>query len=175
MEEWIDRNAIDTEAIDVRRLINFGIIKGFVRRVHTFPVWLDHPSFRKIEDIRRDRQKTMATERGRSVGPRGLSGQKTPRNNLDNAGTKNASDSLSAALSRLDTRLRDETPRPGQATERDARNQPRIHSRDYPISLPDLLDGQHSTDEVNTRFSAVSETLMPPSPSVAMCQIQSQL
>lgn len=37
----------------VRRMITFGAIKGFLRRCHCFPVWLDHPVFVASSAIRR--------------------------------------------------------------------------------------------------------------------------
>ncbi|GJN88362.1 hypothetical protein Rhopal_001327-T1 [Rhodotorula paludigena] len=41
---WMDQLSLDSEPIDVRRMIQFGVIKGFLRRVHAYPVWLDHPA-----------------------------------------------------------------------------------------------------------------------------------
>ncbi|PVF95390.1 NPR2-domain-containing protein [Serendipita vermifera] len=38
--KWITQYNVDMEAIDVRRFITFGIIKGFLRRVHRWPVLL---------------------------------------------------------------------------------------------------------------------------------------
>ena len=40
----MEENAIDGNRIDVRRMIQFGVIKGFLRRVYAYPIWLDHPS-----------------------------------------------------------------------------------------------------------------------------------
>ncbi|GAA5941038.1 nitrogen permease regulating protein NPR2 [Sporobolomyces koalae] len=44
VSSWIDDLSLDSEPIDVRRMIQFGVIKGFLRRVYAYPVWLDHPS-----------------------------------------------------------------------------------------------------------------------------------
>lgn len=41
----MDDNDINPDLIDVRRMIQFGIIKGFLRRVYSYPIWLDHPVF----------------------------------------------------------------------------------------------------------------------------------
>ncbi|GAA6006358.1 hypothetical protein JCM11491_004926 [Sporobolomyces phaffii] len=41
---WIDDFSLDSHPIDVRRMIQFGIIKGFLRRVYAYPIWIDHPS-----------------------------------------------------------------------------------------------------------------------------------
>lgn len=40
LNDWIDDNNIETIGIDVRRFITFGVIKGFLRRVHRFPILL---------------------------------------------------------------------------------------------------------------------------------------
>lgn len=37
----------------VRRMITFGVIKGFLRRAHCYPVWLDHPVFGASSAMRR--------------------------------------------------------------------------------------------------------------------------
>ncbi|KAK4058699.1 Nitrogen permease regulator 2 [Microbotryomycetes sp. JL221] len=44
VSSWIDANDLDSKPIDIRRFIQFGVIKGFLRRVHAYPIWLDHPS-----------------------------------------------------------------------------------------------------------------------------------
>jgi hypothetical protein len=41
----MEANDIHALGIDVRRLLTFGVIKGFLRRSHCYPIWLDHPSF----------------------------------------------------------------------------------------------------------------------------------
>lgn len=40
LNEWIEENGIDSIGIDVRRFVTFGVIKGFLRRVHRYPVLL---------------------------------------------------------------------------------------------------------------------------------------
>lgn len=40
LNEWIEENDIDSIGIDVRRFVTFGVIKGFLRRVHRYPVLL---------------------------------------------------------------------------------------------------------------------------------------
>ncbi|MCO5596195.1 hypothetical protein L7F22_050255 [Adiantum nelumboides] len=40
LNEWIEENDIDSVGIDVRRFVTFGVIKGFLRRVHRYPVLL---------------------------------------------------------------------------------------------------------------------------------------
>lgn len=40
LNEWIEENEIDAIGIDVRRFVTFGVIKGFLRRVHRYPILL---------------------------------------------------------------------------------------------------------------------------------------
>jgi hypothetical protein len=40
LNDWIEENDVDALGIDVRRFVTFGVIKGFLRRVHRFPVLL---------------------------------------------------------------------------------------------------------------------------------------
>lgn len=40
---WVEQHSLDSKPIDVRRMIQFGVIKGFLRRVYAYPIWLDHP------------------------------------------------------------------------------------------------------------------------------------
>ncbi|CEH19404.1 nitrogen permease regulator 2 [Ceraceosorus bombacis] len=50
LHEWIEENDVDDLGIDVRRFVSFGIIKGFLRRVHRYPVLLS-PSMIRLEDV----------------------------------------------------------------------------------------------------------------------------
>lgn len=49
VSQWIDSVELDEKALDVRRMIQFGVIKGFLRRVRQYPVWLDHPGQRRSD------------------------------------------------------------------------------------------------------------------------------
>ena len=55
IEQWIEHHDVLALGIDPRRFVSFGIIKGFLRRVHRWPILvdrhlLDHPeSRRKVE------------------------------------------------------------------------------------------------------------------------------
>lgn len=42
--QWMQDNQIQERGIDVRRFITFGIIKGFLRRVHRWPIHIDSVS-----------------------------------------------------------------------------------------------------------------------------------
>ena len=101
VEEWIIRHKIDTSTIDIRRMISFGIIKGFLKRVQAYPVWLDHPSFQEAEEAQKAAAAAIHRSRGRQTGQRPLSLAVAP-----------AHKSTSARAVRT-TQERDATPRPG--------------------------------------------------------------
>lgn len=49
VNEWIEENDVEVLGIDVRRFVSFGVIKGFLRRVHRYPILLQSdpsPTFR---------------------------------------------------------------------------------------------------------------------------------
>ncbi|KAI0810886.1 nitrogen permease regulator 2 [Irpex lacteus] len=90
--QWMEECGVHELGIDVRRFTSFGVVKGFLRRVHRWPILIED-SNAHIEA----QQKRTSTE----------------------------------------TNLR-HSPTPGPA---------------YPPALVPLLDGEHHTDELCTRFS----------------------
>ncbi|KAJ3192249.1 Nitrogen permease regulator 2 [Irineochytrium annulatum] len=50
VREWVEENAEFCHHLDVRRFISFGVIKGFVYRVHKYPVYLPRGDVRKETD-----------------------------------------------------------------------------------------------------------------------------
>ncbi len=40
LHDWVEENKIDDKGIDVRRFVSFGVIQGFLRRVHRYPIYL---------------------------------------------------------------------------------------------------------------------------------------
>lgn len=44
VHDWIEANDILSLGIDPRRFVSFGIIKGFLRRVHRWPICIEHSS-----------------------------------------------------------------------------------------------------------------------------------
>lgn len=52
ISEWMEENEVHHLGIDVRRLITFGVIKGFLRRSHCYPIWLDHPALVTPDSIK---------------------------------------------------------------------------------------------------------------------------
>ncbi|CAO1621501.1 unnamed protein product [Parajaminaea phylloscopi] len=43
IDQWIEDRNVDSLGIDARRFITFGVIKGFIRRIHRYPVLLGGP------------------------------------------------------------------------------------------------------------------------------------
>lgn len=135
IQDWIMRDKIDSTSIDIRRMISFGIIKGFLKRIQVFPVWLDHASFANAEDAQRTAAAALLKSRGRTAGTRHevSSAQKT-----------------SLLFGGPIQKERDITPRPGLKVADLGRSGQGddFNGRGYPASLPALLDGEHSSDEV---------------------------
>lgn len=40
LHDWIEDNDLDGKGIDVRRFVSFGVIQGFLRRVHRYPIYV---------------------------------------------------------------------------------------------------------------------------------------
>lgn len=40
LHDWVEDNDIDAKGIDVRRFVSFGVIQGFLRRIHRYPIFL---------------------------------------------------------------------------------------------------------------------------------------
>ena len=56
---WISEYDIDIETIDVRRFISFGVIKGFLRRVHRWPILLKDDKIHMPPSMSKRRTKSM--------------------------------------------------------------------------------------------------------------------
>jgi len=157
VQDWIEKYNIDTDVIDVRRMISFGIIKGFLRRVQVFPVWLDHPGFQEAESaLSATYLKSLAQQRGRDTNARPLSGRlgmESLSDSLDSLGTAKNLNLTTASIANQ-VQARDTTPRPPihtENTEAQLAVAEQIQKGGYPTSLPALLDGEHGTDEVSQR------------------------
>ncbi|KAJ3107571.1 Nitrogen permease regulator 2 [Phlyctochytrium planicorne] len=48
VREWVEENNVLSLNIDIRRLIVFGIIKGFLYRVHKYPLWAPPPDYKLV-------------------------------------------------------------------------------------------------------------------------------
>jgi hypothetical protein len=69
VSDWMDDNNVHLLGLDARRMMSFGVIKGFLRRCHTYPVWLDHPAFAssKVQPVRS--RSTSSKRSGDALGP----------------------------------------------------------------------------------------------------------
>ena len=52
VHEWMETNEVRSRGIDVRRFVTFGIIKGFLRRVHRWPIHVDTVSGNARDSVR---------------------------------------------------------------------------------------------------------------------------
>lgn len=74
LERWIEERQVEALGIDVRRFVTFGIIKGFLRRVHRYPVLLGGPAvLEKLIETARSRSQSRSREREMSAGGGGAS------------------------------------------------------------------------------------------------------
>ncbi|KAK4703250.1 nitrogen permease regulator 2, partial [Phenoliferia sp. Uapishka_3] len=152
--DWMELHSVDSYPIDVRRMIQFGVIKGFLRRVHAFPIWLDHPSLSpppendrrpnnsglySRPDLERNTSSIYSSIDGSSLGNSTSSQIPTPL-------PQTPSDASLPPSGRNAPSIRHAppvTPIPGTSPER----------LPYPPSLPQMLDGKHHTDAICIRFS----------------------
>lgn len=149
----MDDLSLDTQPIDVRRMIQFGVIKGFLRRVYAYPVWLDHPTLRPRFAI----SETAGTAASAAAN-----------------GTRRHRGSNTSARRRLETSLegaqppRDAPARPQHSTLAQPASEPAALPEDedptgplvtYPHSLTLMFDGSHHTDEICLKYSCSWRTL----------------
>ncbi|KAI0726649.1 NPR2-domain-containing protein [Fomitopsis betulina] len=62
--EWMQEYDVQSYNIDVRRFTSFGVIKGFLRRVHRWPVLLPETNIAQAEQL--DLQPSFGRKRGKS-------------------------------------------------------------------------------------------------------------
>lgn len=179
---WMETYAVYSKPIDVRRMVQFGVIKGFLRRVHAYPVWLDHP-------------RIVAPSRQQSRGSRGSQGARSgsavsmPGQSIDSVtaaggsmGQPGTSSFFALPTTPSTSNSNDVTPRPSspsrsRATAINHNNNaplrrtrsPHVHHStpepnglnqqqqqhqgpSYPASLPLLFDGSHHVDEICVRY-----------------------
>lgn len=78
LDQWIEERDVEAMGVDVRRFITFGVIKGFIRRVHRYPVLLGGP-----EPLVGLLQQAMDSGRHLSEPQRRLSDWTNPKNRSD--------------------------------------------------------------------------------------------
>lgn len=166
ISSWMEENAIDGNRIDVRRMIQFGVIKGFLRRVYAYPIWLDHPSYSPTPN----RHETSASAARR------YSATHRPTHPLQPlSSTIDSRPDLGRHTSSIfsgDSSNPESLPTPRPRTPRDAPAAPTVrtalaraptassisaaHEAPLPspfsAKLPPMLDGTHHTDEICVGF-----------------------
>ncbi|KAM0754091.1 nitrogen permease regulator Npr2 [Meredithblackwellia eburnea MCA 4105] len=144
---WMDIHSLDSQPVDVRRMIQFGVIKGFLRRVYAYPIWLDHPALnpanfneerrppnaRLDSDTRPDLNASAIFSVGGSSAGTGTGGSQGPLTPVD----------APAPPQERTAKLPPMTPQMAEVPERPS----------YPSSLPMMLDGKHHTDEICIRYA----------------------
>lgn len=180
VSSWMEELALDSKPIDVRRMLQFGVIKGFLRRVHAHPVWLDHPTFKPASNQSKKKQREAdgrreETPAGSERPSRRDTTVKPSRRRLEpNLPSPSSSprrgNSSTATPSHFSTPAPDipvDAPAPPQTLSSLAAHAPpdpptpplENPAPSYPHSLPLLLDGSHSTDEVCLRYGITWRTL----------------
>jgi hypothetical protein len=156
LSTWMDDNNIDSLPVDVRRMIQFGIIKGFLRRVWCFPIWLNHPSLLAAHS-NNDSGTTLNVNNERRGGAgEGIGGGGGLRPDL-NRNLSSTSTGLSSTLSAATSSLlstNSVSPRFHHlASGKKIANTTTSKMKQlYPASLPLMLDGSHCTDEICIKY-----------------------
>ncbi|KAI0636749.1 NPR2-domain-containing protein [Trametes polyzona] len=65
VREWMEEFEVHKLGIDIRRFTSFGVIKGFLRRVHRWPILLSNPAEQQPE--RRGTMASLGRKRGKSI------------------------------------------------------------------------------------------------------------
>lgn len=171
ISSWIDDHSLDDLPIDVRRMIQFGVIKGFLRRVYAFPIWLEHPNLKpKSSGQEKEKEKEKVTTgglkleisttggEGRPEFSRAYSSQ-GPRTTKDTSLTEHPTYSLPPTRhnSAPDPNLSSLNPLPSRSPSTDSKESPAAPV--YPTSLTMLLDGTHHTDEICLKYGIGWRTL----------------
>ncbi|GAA6001211.1 hypothetical protein JCM10207_007466 [Rhodosporidiobolus poonsookiae] len=166
---WMEELSLDSKPVDVRRLIQFGVIKGFLRRVHAFPVWLDHPAFRadgRGAGKRKERRRSSGAAMRERPSRRDTVTKPSKRRLEPNLPSPSSSirDGSAPATSTAPPQTPVDAPAPPQILSSNAPTAPpspppESPAPSYPPSLALLLDGSHSTDEVCLRYGITWRTL----------------
>lgn len=67
VREWMEEYDVASYGIDVRRFTSFGVIKGFLRRVHRWPVLLPEVDTATLQDERFGNPSSFGRKRGKSI------------------------------------------------------------------------------------------------------------
>lgn len=151
---WIEEHNIDALPLDVRRMIQFGVIKSFLRRVHCYPLWLDHPDFRPPHPPRMGK---LADEpHGTDMGSLTLSHPRTEsplQPSIANSSSISMQDAPAAP------RPLRPSPTPSILPPLPSIGPTNGRRLRYPSSLKLLLNGAHHEEEICVRYGITKEHL----------------
>lgn len=165
VHDWMEQNQVHKLPIDVRRFISFGTIKGFLKRLHCYPVWALHPDIARLShtvsaqrinpldlpqrDHRATLEASLASLRVRHGHPRGRStAVREPAwlsviKRLDANDCTPPSNTSKTSKSRRDRRSRTTTSENTTIS---------IEAIDIPLDLPLKLDGTHHLDAICVQY-----------------------
>lgn len=188
VSEWMEENFINSDLIDVRRMIQFGVIKGFLRRTYAYPIWLDHrslsasiitpqtsPPTTKHPALHRETTSSTFASIASSNSPtRPSLARKESSSTFSDASQLSYPSSLGVIPAPLSTRRTNSMDSPAPPIESNAykssssRNPTKLQVTGikeeevrpaYPSSLPLMLDGKHHTDEICIRYGMALKQL----------------
>lgn len=107
LDQWIEDRRVESMGIDVRRFVTFGVIKGFIRRMHRFPVLLGGPEV--LTELLQDEVEAAKILRSARVGAERGAQTSIERENLGMAATHLAAAQCSPFSSANARRRREET------------------------------------------------------------------
>lgn len=151
-------HGVDSLPIDVRRMIQFGVIKGFLRRVYSFPLWLDHPS---LSPPPPDGERRPPNSRAHSnTRPNLDRNSSSVYSSVDGAssfgtGTNGSQGPTPLPQTPIDAPAppQERTALPsGQGQPMTPQPSATFDRPTFPSSLPRMLDGKHHTDEICIRY-----------------------
>ncbi|SCV69045.1 BQ2448_2065 [Microbotryum intermedium] len=171
--QWCERLGLDGLPIDVRRLVQFGCIKGFLRRVYAYPVWLDHPKFLKKRNKPRNGGEDVNGEEGASFylpTPSNETPLHSAISTMSRTGTNDSSmsDLMGSAIlltpnrskttfhpSTTPARTRPEVAHPARESRRagSATKKTMPSASRFPPSLAMMMDGTYHTDEICVKYA----------------------
>lgn len=179
VSSWAEEQRVYELPIDVRRMITYGVIKGFLRRVYAYPVLLEHKAYSDLRSVKALKRREEALE-ARLSGINVL--HSSSRESLSSA-VSNASSYTSHLGGATTTATRPQratgaeqmpvnaTPEYGSAAARtrisgaSGFESPRETAavvavpKRVPSKLLGMLDGTHHTDEICLRFGVTNRQL----------------
>ncbi|KAF9355931.1 Nitrogen permease regulator 2 [Mortierella sp. AD094] len=147
LQDWIEQNQIADYNIDVRRFISFGVIKGFLYRVHKYPI-LDYcdPATAPTSNTKllsEGQQPVVAAGLAITPTPGGTSRPGTP-STLTQSQKKNYGDALAPTHQNAHN--------PNQHNDRQNESSSAATAFTIPPALERMLNGEHHYDELCTMF-----------------------